>query len=757
MTGPVLSVSVTEAGRALAERLPYEHHHGRAAETVAQRWNDVDAFVLFLAVGAAVRIVAPYLLDKHRDPAVVCVDEAGRYAVALAGGHRGGQAGANELARAVAACLGAEAVITTATDSAGVAGLDQLRGFVATGDIAAVTRAMLDGTGINVENPLAWPVPLDNDPGATAASVRVTDQRVAAQEGGAVLHPPSLVIGVGTSTAAQPDDLAALVRTVMDSSGLAPESIGEVATIDRRASHPAIVALGYPVRAFEPGELAAIEVPTPSETVRGAVGTPSVCEAAALLAAGPGAELLVPKRSTATATVAIARRRGPRGHLCVVGLGPGDIRHRTPAAEHAVRRAEVVIGYRAYIDQCADLLGPAQQVVTSPIGDEVVRAQRALAEAGAGRRVALVCSGDAGTYAMASIVLELADGTAPIEIVPGVTAASASAAVLGAPLGHDSVAISLSDLLTGWDVIERRLKAAADGDFVVALYNPRSKTRTWQLPAAQQLLLTRRPATTPVGIVTDAGRAGQTITTTTLGQLDAGLVGMTTCVIIGASTTKMVNGRMVTPRGYQPARRATRPMTIHPIEVESHQRLAERVDLSHLAPGPRAVVARVIHATADISYADTMVVPEEAVDAAVAAIAAGAAVVTDVEMTRVGITGVAARCYLDAAVASVELTRSAAAIGLAAARNPDGAVLVIGCAPTALFEALARAKAGSFRPAAIVALPVGFVGAAAAKEAARRSGLPVITNIGEKGGSAVAAAACNALVRLAHQERNDRG
>ncbi len=366
-----------------------------------------------------------------------------------------------------------------------------------------------------------------------------------------MLRPPSLVVGIGTSTHAPPADLATLLAATLAGAGLAPESVAEVATIDRRATEPAIVALGYPIRAFPAAELATVDVPTPSATVLAAVGIASVCEAAALLAAGPGAELLVTKRTCRSATVAIARRRRPRGHLALVGLGPGRPEHRTPAAERAVRRAEVVIGYRAYLEQCADLMGPAQQQLASPIGEEVVRAKQALAEAAAGRRVALVCSGDAGVYGMASIVLELADGSVDIEVVPGITAASASAAVLGAPLGHDHAAVSLSDLLTGWDVIERRLEAAAGADLVVSLYNPRSRGRTWQLEAARQILLRHRPPTTPVGIVTDAGRRGQTATLTTLADLDPEVVGMTTCVIVGASTTVVVNGRMVTPRGYR--------------------------------------------------------------------------------------------------------------------------------------------------------------------------------------------------------------
>jgi cobalt-precorrin 5A hydrolase/precorrin-3B C17-methyltransferase len=534
----------------MAQRLPWEHHHGQAAMTISSRWNEVDGLVLFVATGAAVRIIAPLLADKHRDPAVVCVDEAGRFAVALCGGHGGG---ANDLARDVAAQLGAEAVITTATDAVGRPGLDQLPGFAAEGDVAAVTAALLDGRPVRLDNPLDWRAPIVGDSAGTV-TVTITDHQVAPRSGQVVLHPPSLVAGIGTSSNAPAEDVARLLHEVLAGAGLAPESVAEVATIDRRATEPAILALARPIRAFPAWELAAIEVPTPSETVRAAVGTPSVCEAAALLAAGPGAELVVAKRSSPTATVAIARRRAPRGHLSVVGLGPGTAEHRTPAAERAVRRADVVIGYHRYLEQCRDLMGAAQQVVASPIGDEVIRAKQALAEADAGRRVALVCSGDAGIYGMASIVMELAPDGVDIDVIPGVTAAQASAAVLGAPLGHDHTVISLSDLLTSWDVIERRLRAAAAADLVVVLYNPRSKGRTWQLDAARAILLEHRDPATPVGIVTDAGRAGQSPVLTTLADLDPEAVGMTTCVIIGACTTKVVNGRMVTPRGYESPR-----------------------------------------------------------------------------------------------------------------------------------------------------------------------------------------------------------
>ena len=542
-------MSVTDAGRALAARLPYAHvSDRRAGDAVRARWAEVDGFVLFLATGAAVRIIAPLLADKVTDPAVVCVDEAGRFAVALSGGHAGG---ANALARTVARALGATPVVTTATDAVAVPSLDQLPGFVATGDVAAVTRAMLDGRHPRIHSELAWPLPSVLPPsGPGPERIVVTDRAVAEEPGGVALHPPSLVAGLGASTGAPAEAAADLLRTVLAGAGLAPASVGEVATIDRRAGDEAIVALGLPVRAYPTEALAEVDVPSPSETVRAAVGTPSVAEAAALLAAGPGAELVVTKQVAPQATVALARRRGPRGRLAVVGLGPGGVAHRTPAAEAAVRRAEVVIGYGPYVDACADLLTASQEVVRSPIGDETVRAKQAAAEAAAGRQVALVCSGDAGVYAMASLALEVADGV-EVEVVPGVTAALAAAALLGAPLGHDHAVISLSDLLTPWPAIEARLRAAAAADLVVALYNPRSRGRTWQFDAAMEILRAHRAPTTPVGVVTDATRPDQSALLTTLGDVDPEAVGMTTCVIVGSSTTRVVAGRMVTPRGYE--------------------------------------------------------------------------------------------------------------------------------------------------------------------------------------------------------------
>lgn len=574
----VVTCTVTAAGAALARRLPFEHHHGRLVETVRDRWTEVDGFVVVGATGIAVRAIAPRLADKTTDPAVVVVDDGGRFVVALTGGHRGG---ANVLAREVAGLLDAEPVVTTATDGAGLPALDTLPGFTVAGDVATVTRAWLDGSPptVEVDRDLAgWPLPRALADCVTAQASRpapptvvVTDRNTPPGAGTVALRPGSLVVGVGSSSGADPEGLYRLVVDTMAEAGLSVDAVAAVATVDRKAAEPAIVelaaTLGVGLRCFPPGILAGMPVPNPSPVVEAAVGTPSVAEAAALAAAGPaapgppgrpgdgrpgGAVLVVEKRRSAEATVAVARRARPEGHVAVIGLGPGDPALRTPAATAAVRHADVVIGYGPYVELAGDLLEARQEVVRSPIGAETERCTEALQRATAGQRVALVCSGDPGVYAMASLVCELAaeHGDPPVTVVPGVTAALAGAAVLGAPLGHDHAAISLSDLLTPWPVIERRLRAVAEGDFTVSLYNPRSKRRTRQLDEALTILAAHRPPETPAAILTDVGRPTERLIRTTLAELDPEQVDMLSLVVVGSSTTRWIGHRMVTPRGY---------------------------------------------------------------------------------------------------------------------------------------------------------------------------------------------------------------
>jgi cobalt-precorrin 5A hydrolase/precorrin-3B C17-methyltransferase len=233
-----------------------------------------------------------------------------------------------------------------------------------------------------------------------------------------------------------------------------------------------------------------------------------------------------------------------------VSLGPGEDILIPSLAREVLAASELVVGLDQYVDRVRHLLRPGTQILTLPLGSEMERAELALSEARAGVSVALVSSGDVGVYAMASPVLEIAGDGVDVVIVPGITAAQGAASLLGSPLGHDHCSISLSDLLTPWEVIQSRVKAAAEGDFVVSLYNPRSKGRDWQLGKVKEILLRYRPPDTPVGIVKDAYRPTQQVTLADLASLRPESADMLTIVLVGSSQTRVVAGRMVTPRGY---------------------------------------------------------------------------------------------------------------------------------------------------------------------------------------------------------------
>ncbi|MDI1455589.1 precorrin-3B C(17)-methyltransferase [Streptomyces sp. ATE26] len=553
-------ISATAAGAAARDRLAAAWpdrtrvYDGGAGEAVRAAFAECEQLVCFLATGAAVRLLAPLLGDKAADPGVVCVDEGGRFAVSLLGGHGGG---ANELAREVGGLLGAEPVVTTATDAVGLPGLDTL-GLPYEGAVAAVSRALLDGEPVALAAEVPWPLPALPFSPEGAYTVRLTDRAVAPGEREVLLRPPSLVVGVGASRGAPADEVLALVGEALREAGLSPRSVAELATVDAKSEEPGVVAaaerLGVPLVTYSAAELADVAVPNPSGAPLAAVGTPSVAEAAAL---ARGGELLVPKRKSvradgrpAMATCAVARRPG-RGRLAVVGLGPGARDLLTPRATAELRRASVLVGLDQYVDQIRDLLRPGTRVLESGLGAEEERARTAVEEARRGHAVALIGSGDAGVYAMASPALAEASDDIDVVGVPGVTAALAAGAILGAPLGHDHVSISLSDLHTPWEVIERRVRAAAEADIVVTFYNPRSRGRDWQLPKALAILAGHRDPATPVGVVRNASRPDESSRLTTLGGLDPATVDMMTVVTVGNTATRSIAGRMVTPRGYR--------------------------------------------------------------------------------------------------------------------------------------------------------------------------------------------------------------
>ncbi|MEN2979853.1 precorrin-3B C(17)-methyltransferase [Tistrella bauzanensis] len=541
------------------------------------------------AAGALIRMLAPVLATKATEPPVLAVAEDASVVVPLLGGHHG----ANDLARRIAGAIGAVAAITTAGDLRfGVALDDPPAGWrlAADCDPKPAMAALVAGAAIRLDPTLAdptWPdttLPdwLAHLPQAADGAVAVVTShlRINAPDGGLLYHPQSLAIGIGSDRGAPAAEIGRLIDDTLADAGLAPEAVALIVTIDIKADEAGIAAAaearGLPVRIFPAARLAeeAPRLETPSAYVQATVGVAGVAEAAALAAAGPDGRLIVAKRRSARATCAVALAPAPididrtgraPGVLYVVGIGPGRADWRTPEVDRMVAASTDLVGYGLYLD----LLGPAaagKRRHGYELGEEERRVACALDLAAEGREVALVCSGDAGIYAMAALVYELIErgqdqgGPRPlwsrvrVRVSPGISALQAAAARAGAPLGHDFCAISLSDLMTPWPVIERRVQAAADGDFVVAFYNPVSRRRRHQLARAREILLAARGPATPVILARNLGRPDETVTVIELGRLDVDAVDMLTLVMVGARGTRRLDlgqgVRVYTPRGY---------------------------------------------------------------------------------------------------------------------------------------------------------------------------------------------------------------
>jgi len=577
------------AARKVVAALPGARLHGLAGRVdeadvvfsdtkahIRALFEEGTAIIGVCASGILIRAVAPLLTDKRAEPPVLAVAPDGSSVVPLLGGHHG----ANELARSLAVALGSHPAITTAGDlKLGVALDEPPPGWHVANPEAAkpVAAAFLAGEPVRLEieaGQAQWLAHLPFTDEADA-SVRVTDHQVEADETELLLNPPVLALGVGCDRGCPPEELAALVRDTLEAEALAPGAIACVASIDLKMDEPAVHALarqlGVPVRFFTPGELAA-EAPrlkNPSDIVLKETGCPGVSEGAALAAAGPEAELVVPKLKTKRATLAIARSPvaidpakvgRARGKLYVVGIGPGTPYWRTPEVSLAIAAATDLVGYGMYLDLLGDAAaGKARH--ESNLGAEADRARMALDLAGQGKSVALVCSGDAGIYALATLVFELIDREkkpewlrTEVAVCPGISALQAAAARAGAPVNHDFCTISLSDLLTPWETIEKRLKAAAEADFVVCFYNPVSQRRRDQLAKARDILLTGRPPETPVILARQLGRPEENVRIVTLGELTPDHADMLTLVMVGSSESRrlMLGGqeRVYTPRGY---------------------------------------------------------------------------------------------------------------------------------------------------------------------------------------------------------------
>lgn len=449
--------------------------------------------------------------------------------------------------------------------------------------------------------------------------------------------------------------------------------------------------------------------------------------------------------------------------IYIVGLGPGDTKFMTPQAAEAIAKSDVVAGYTYYLELIADSI-VGKQLLSSGMKRERERALMAFEAAASGKTVAMVSSGDAGIYGMASLLWELkmTEGfNVELEVVPGISALIAAAAKLGAPLGHDFCTISMSDLLTDWEVIEKRISAAASADFVTAIYNPVSNDRFWQLMRLKEIFLSFKSPQTPVGIARQVGRADESLMVTTLGELEASMADMFTVILIGNRETVEFNGKMITPRGYRKklAVKSEKPGRV--IMNQSFRTILDEIDGSNYSLQQLWVALHCIHTTADTSIIDSIELTDGVMERLHRAFYSGEppVIITDVRMVTNGIRkavvndlGLTIKCYLDdprtdALAVSKNITRTQAGIRLAADDYPN-AIFAFGNAPTALMELVKLIRLGKANPSGVIAAPVGFINVEESKWRLKYgcTQIPAITVMGRKGGSNVAATIINAIL-----------
>ncbi len=574
------------------------------AQQVSQLWPKSKALVFCMATGIVTRVTAPLLKDKAQDPAVVVIDATGKYVISLCGGH---QAEGDLLTKLIAQQLAATPVITGSSGSLNLPAIDTLgKPFSwqkGTGDWTRVMAAVANSQPVEIMQDAGNSLWLDSLPKEhnfqitnlktgtnltdntdlthPQARVWISATRRNFNENHPIpkvqWHPRVLWLGIGCERNTSFDLIEKALLTTLHQAHLALAAVAGIATIDLKADESGIIQLcqkyNFPLLTFSAEKLQNITVPTPSEVVKQEVGTPSVAEAAAIVSASTipspdnnqESQLLVKKQihkasEQGAVTVAIAQSAteytGKTGKLYLVGTGPGSLEQITPAAKSASAEVDVVIGYSLYVDLIRPLIRPQQIVEALPITKEKERGERAIALARWGLSVAVISSGDCGIYGMAGLVMEQLkvtgwDGKTPqVRVFPGISALQATASRVGAPLMHDFCAISLSDLLTPWEVITKRITAAATADFVTAFYNPKSQKRIEQIAQAQSIFLQYRALDTPVAIVKSVYRDDEQITITTLEKMLEAPIDMLTTVIIGNSNTIKHHDWLITPRGY---------------------------------------------------------------------------------------------------------------------------------------------------------------------------------------------------------------
>ena len=564
LNGTKAIVYITERGKKLAEKIiqffPDSHLYKLNKKDISQIYGSHKTIIFIMATGIAVRSIAPFIKDKKTDPAVLVMDEQGKNIIPLIGGHL---QGANELAKTLAKLLDSNAVITTASDLKGLPALDV---WIKRCGLKIINTSLLPKVMLklikteklklfkekDIQIPLLKCFQLTEDP--LEADIVITNRAYKVK--GLILSPQNLFVGIGLHEWITQEEIEERVKEVLSGNGLLFESIKAIATIDKKAKNPALISFckkyGFKLYSLSSEELNRVKGISHSERVFQEVKVSSVCEQASLMASQ--GKLIVPKQIFKDVTVAVSEAKFTvKGKLYVIGIGPGSLNSITPMAISALRSSELIIGYKTYLEHVRPLIED-KEVLSYSMTDEVKRAKRAIEELSNGKIVSLISGGDPGIYGMAGVVLEILSKNRTdieIEIIPGISALNACASKVGAPIMNDFSVISLSDRLTPWSIIEERLEMSAKADFVIVIYNPKSKGRKEHLTKAKEIILKHRTKDTPVAIVKGAMRENETVILTTLEKMDEHPVDMQTTVIVGNSKSFTYNNWLITPRGYE--------------------------------------------------------------------------------------------------------------------------------------------------------------------------------------------------------------
>ncbi len=547
-------------------------------EILLKKWPEIDLIIFIGSIAASIRIINSFLTSKDKDPGVIVMDNKCSKIVPLIGLH---QSNTQNIACQIANLLGGEIIETNNSNDQSFLNLDSFGnqwGWQRSGNIKDWSKLVIK----QAKNEKIFCKQLfGNSLWKNSESGEIINQsnekEIEKQDATfhvsifenheTTWHPPVLWIGIGCERNTSKDLIANSLNNFFESCNLSQKSIAGFASIDIKNNEKGILELvkekNLPIKFFSKEDLSKIIVPNPSNVVQNEIGTPSVAEASCLLAAGEESKLLEEKRifknQSGAVTIAVAESKNQynpnHGEIHIIGSGPGDISFLTNNARKALSRCTVWIGYKMYLDLIKPIKRNDQVLIESKLTEEKERCSKAIKLAEEGIKVALISSGESGFYGMAGLLLELLQKIKKeyrpyFEVHPGISSVQLAAAISGAPLMNDFCSVSLSDKLTPWSLIEKKIEGALLGDFVIALFNPQSIERNWQLKSVIDICLKSRHGDTPVLIARQVGRDNQTKKFITLNTIPFKEIDMLSIIIIGNSQTTLVDEIFLTPRGY---------------------------------------------------------------------------------------------------------------------------------------------------------------------------------------------------------------